>query len=740
VAEALPCPGLYRLKLTRTYLGGPEPKRVTDFQYRATGEGFEGLIDSLESQPGNSLLRTRHIVLSLAAVDPAAEAELVGLNEAVSGQQLPERYYPLTGCSPRYDPNTYLQIPVLLRRAPAYRFNERLEAFLLPLPATEQSRRRIENEGVELLNRLEGEPVAATEFSEANIYPLVLRELMSSEQGYKTYLNYKAGPVNYAVGPSDGSKITVEPVGVVHTPYFGTEVLYRWPYMIARLEPAPGQWLKDERGHHDGCPHVKLKVVGLYEVERLDMGRDPLNELPMETYRPADGLLVRTPQGTPLPEPVKLTPIGVDLGLLTLPPLMLTTLDVARVLYGDDCISAIRVRVAGAAELSEASQRRIEWVAKEIVARTGLRVDVTTGSSPTYREVFIAGLECEEENVDIPPLGYVRLPFVKKNVAITIYRELNRGNLAILGAVLLVAMLSVLTQSAVSVYSRLTELATCRALGWRPVHVVRDVVFGALGLGALAAATGVVLSLGLSRWSGFYQPGARLLLIAGIAVGIYGLGSLIPGLQAQRVAPILAMATGEAGEKRALTLQGRGGGRARAGASVAGLALGAVLGRWRRLLLTLFTLAGATALLQAFLLVTVRLKGILCGSLLGDFIIVEIGPRHLLLAILCLGLAAVAVSQILGLNIAERRSELRLLTALGWPSSGVRLMIAGEGGLLGLVGGLAGSALAVGLLSAYYGITVLSLLPPALALLPVPVVTAFLAALVPALAATTTHW
>jgi len=106
-------------------------------------------------------------------------------------------------------------------------------------------------------------------------------------------------------------------------------------------------------------------------------------------------------------------------GLLTAPPTMVTTLDVARTLFGEDCISAIRVRVRDVVEMSEESQRRIEWVAKEIQARTGLRVDITTGSSPAGREVFVAGLPAADRQPAIAPLGYVELPFVKKNVVIT---------------------------------------------------------------------------------------------------------------------------------------------------------------------------------------------------------------------------------------------------------------------------------------------------------------------------------
>ncbi|MGY0203610.1 hypothetical protein ACW7EJ_08640, partial [Acinetobacter soli] len=37
----------------------------------------------------------------------------------------------------------------------------------------------------------------------------------------------------------------------------------------------------------DGWPKVKLNYIGVFDPEKLDMARDPLTDLPMETYFPA---------------------------------------------------------------------------------------------------------------------------------------------------------------------------------------------------------------------------------------------------------------------------------------------------------------------------------------------------------------------------------------------------------------------------------------------------------------------
>jgi len=497
--------------------------------------------------------------------------------------------------------------------------------------------------------------------------------------------------------------------------------------------PLAGPWLDDATPPKPG---VHYEMVGLFDVERLTTLRDPLTELPMETYRPAEGLLTRDAGGTPLSEPVVLHPTGNNRGLLTSPPIMLTNLGAARALYGDDCISAVRVRVQGARDMSEESRRRIEWVAKEIKARTDLRVDVTAGSSPARQEVFVAGLSATTGRDPIDPLGYVELPFVKKNVHVSIVRELNRGNLAILGIVLLVAVLNTLTHATTTVYSRLRDMATCRALGWRPSYVVWDVVAGSMVFGGLAAVVGVGLSFWLAEWSGLYVPYVRLLLIGAIAVGVYGLGSLWPGVGAGRVDPMVALTSGEAGGRTVLTPAGHAP-RVRVGGAVWGLVVGAFLARWRRNCLTLISLGVATALLAVFLLITLRMQGVMCGTLLGDFLILEITPRHVLTAVLCFGLAAVSVAELMSLSIVERRGELGLLLALGWRRSTLHLMIAGEGAVLGGVGGVIGAGLAVWALAFFYGVSPASLLLPAAAVILVPVLTGFVGALLPSLAAGT---
>jgi len=722
--------GIYRVDADRVYLGGPEPLHVSDRHYVGVGRvfsGYGGFALNARMPAGYPLSWREGLILPIVGVDPDAEEQLVGLARATSGHYLSQ-----TESGPEVVEDEYgtrLRIPTLLRETPAYRFRHQLTISRLPLEATPETVRLLGVGGRQWLDQFQAEPIDVCRVTDADVLNGLLEEWFHADQQHKSRfpLDGSIGPLNYRV--ADEGSLTIEPTGWFQQPGVSGEGLLRPGYRVGvDRVPAAGPWV--ETG---GRPVVEPYVLGLFEVDRLDLLRDPLTMLPMETYRPARGLLTADPNGVPLREPVDLTPTGNPQGLLTCPPMLLTTLEAARMLYGDDCISAIRVRVEGARDMSLESRRRIEWVAKEIQARTGLRVDVTAGSSPTQESVYVAGMPPIGDYPAVEPLGYVDLPFVKKNVHITIVNELSRGNVVILGAVLLVAVLYVLTHAAAMVYARLRDMAVCRALGWRPGQVLWDTVSGALIFGGFAALVGVGLSVFLADWGDLYVPWARFVLVGGSAIAVYAAGSLVPGWYAGRVSPMLAMTAGEAGGRTALTPRGIGGShRVRITAGVFGLILGALLARWKRYLLTLVCLIVSTAMLATFLLVTLRLQGIMCGSLLGQFLILEIGPRHLLTAVLCLGLTGVALAEIVGLNVAERQGEFRLLSALGWRPLQLQLMVAAEGAVLGALGGLLSICLACWALGAAYGISPHSLVITSCVILPVPVSTGFIGAMIPA--------
>src|SRR5699024_254204 len=149
--------------------------------------------------------------------------------------------------------------------------------------------------------------------------------------------------------------------------------------------------------------------IGSFAPTLLDISQDPLNELPMETYRPAQAELVLDGSEQPVNPPRPLTPpnntVTANENFLEHPPMMLTTLDAAVDLALDDRpISAIRMKVDGVEDLSEESQAKVEQVAEEIERETGLITDIILGSSPQPTLVHVPAINETEE------LGWVEQP------------------------------------------------------------------------------------------------------------------------------------------------------------------------------------------------------------------------------------------------------------------------------------------------------------------------------------------
>jgi len=644
-----------------------------------------------------------------AAIDPEAEARLVGIDAAIiQGRYLDseDRLRRVTGNGRR------TELPLLVSSHSCMDVRREATFERLPLAIDEHSAALFERAGPDWLDSLHGEVVGSfvydNEQVRTNLYTQLNSNVGNQHPFLCSLLLVQPEPRSYEPGAApDGRapELVVKPLYV--TP--DGSCYYRHRQSTA------------SQGDDASVPILPV-AVGIFDPRRLTLGRDPLTELPMETYRPVKARLVRDAAGKPLSTPPKVYSVDPVHGLLTQPVALLTTIDAARELYGDACISAIRVRIEGSDLSGEAAQRRIEQVAKEIHARTGLQVDVTYGSSPTRTLIYVEGLTRDEAAAaneafaarygfepppppeeDVPPLGCIEEPWVKKNVHISIVRELDRGNLVVLGAVLLVAVLFVLCTTIVSVLARRRELGVLAGLGWRGGSVLGLVVSEPLLAGGVTALAGMGLAVLAASYRGMQLPLHGILATGGLAFVVYGLGAAVPGLWARRTPPFQAMRRGEvAGTPRCAPARGRVRTRPRGRSSLIGLALASVQRRWARNLLSVVGVAVATALLAAFCVVTWRMQGVLYGTLLGDYLAWQVGPQHFALAGLSLAIAALTMADLLSLNVAERRGELAVLQAVGWRPTALRRLVLAEGAALGLIGGLAGCCLSAWALAAFY--------------------------------------
>jgi ABC-type lipoprotein release transport system permease subunit len=448
-------------------------------------------------------------------------------------------------------------------------------------------------------------------------------------------------------------------------------------------------------------------IVGRYDPTKLP-GFSPLSRVPLETYspprlKPAGGRTKRLLHGRPL-LPTQ------NLGdYIQQPPMLLTTLGALSSLtnqrYWSNVsprmrkapIAAIRVRVAGVTGPDRLSIARIKAVAAKIHDETALDVDITAGSSP--HPVLI---DLPEGKFGRPPLT-LKEGWSKKGVSVAFLSALDSKRLGFLVVILLSSAFVVANGAFASVRQRRREIGTLLCLGWSPGEVFRTLLaeLAALGLaaGLIGAGVAVIVAASSTLSLAWWQP----LLVVPLALGL-ALGSgLLPAWQASRLVPLDAVRPAVSGEV--------------AGRPVRHLS-GLALANLRRVpVRSLVAVAGLTVGVTALaLLVAINqaFQGTLVGTLLGGVVSLQVRGLDYLAVGLLIALSALALADVLYVNLRERQAELVTLRSLGWADAELRRLVALEAGMLGLLGSLAGVVLAL-LIGGLVGLPIVTLLLAALA-------------------------
>ncbi|MDQ5826014.1 MAG: FtsX-like permease family protein [Chloroflexota bacterium] len=466
-----------------------------------------------------------------------------------------------------------------------------------------------------------------------------------------------------------------------------------------------------------------FKEVGSYDLDKLPeeiRNPDPLTYVPLGIYQPPLVTLVRDAQGNPLPQgPITLRPTLNPASFIPGPPLALTNIAAARFFRGDNCIDAIRVRVAGIDRYTPENLRKVEQVAEQIIKATGLHVDIVAGSSPQKVLVYIPG----SADGTVPPLGYVEEQWTTLGAAAAITSGIDRASMLMLGATGLSGLLYLISQSLLSMLSRRRELALLQAIGWRNRHVGALIVGEAAVLGLLGGLCAVLLAFLVAQSLGLSAPPTQAALVGLAVFLLYLLASLGPALWIVRQPTIEWLQRGEVvlptgkdlarsqGRWPRLQLNlrrlvaGRHGNTKAGGLNGMGGLLtfaGRNLARRRvRALLAVGNVFIATTLMMLLAAAIAALNGTLNVTLLGQFVGLQVQSYHFIMVGSALAVSILTVADHLAVGVLERRHELALLQAVGWRQGTVRLTILLEGILIGTVGAGAGAifALAVGLAS-----------------------------------------
>ncbi|GLZ62644.1 ABC transporter permease [Micromonospora sp. NBRC 107095] len=380
------------------------------------------------------------------------------------------------------------------------------------------------------------------------------------------------------------------------------------------------------------------------------------------------------------------------LGYPRQPPSLLTSLTAAGELYASVApalaaapLSSVRIRVAGIDRFDAVARERVRMVADEVVRQTGLTVEVVLGGSTVRSPVLLPGGEFGR-----PDLNLVEAR-TRKGVATEIVTAVDRKNILLLGLLLVVCALLVGNAVSTAVRVRRRELAVLACIGWPGWRLSMLVLAETTALGLTAGVFGAGLSVLLGRFAGVQVSGAVTVLCVPLAVLLTAVASALPALRAARTRSAEALHPSVAPARRA------------AAGSLAGLAVANLRRAPAR------TIAGATSLAAGVGAVTLILAALwafndgMVGSLLGEAVSVQVREVDLVAVGGVLLFGVLGVADVLYLNVRERSAEFATLRAVGWPDVALNRLVVYEaigvgalGCVLGVAAGLGSVALLVG--------------------------------------------
>ncbi|MEU8075003.1 FtsX-like permease family protein [Catellatospora citrea] len=715
--------------------------------------GYDGL-----PQATTAVLRLGwSIPFLIAAVDPTTEAALARLDTAVtSGRYFTDSEGPRPYSFPEPLSNppvmAYDGVPILMADRPQLDTTLRLDVQRLDPAAVQLVRADPDQEKVRAaLGAVPGTPVDRRQVTAQQVYPGFV-DRVRDPAAHTGDLIYGDGIFNgspllgafWTIGPArlvpDGDGLRAEAVGQ-DPKIWGTgssmgDTAHAVPMELADLGVRGGIAV-----HHGldrdplvigrtALPDVGLQLVGTFGPGKVDVG-GALSAVPMDTYfnpgvTGADAASRQALGGATLRPNANLA------GLLSQPPLMLTTMESVPLLLGDRDfntqpsypeyqlrpeapISAIRVRLAGDLGIDPVSREKVRLAAARIAERTGLQVDITLGSSPTAVSVAYP-----EGRYGRPALT-VAQPWVRKGVAVVLIEAIDRKSLLLSGLVLTVCGLAVLNATSAAMRSRRPELAILSCVGWPRRKILALLLCEASGSGLVAGAFGTALAVTGITLFGMPTDWRHALLAVPAALALTLLATLWPAWRATRADPAAAV-------RPAVALSLR---RSRAPRRISTLALANLARTPGRTLLGAAGIAIGVSALTVLLAITFAFHGAVTGTLLGEAISLQARTVDYLAVAITVVLGVVTVADLVYLNIQDRSAELALFRAVGWPERLLHRLVTIEAVGIGVLGGTAGAALGLGGAAWFVGQVTAPLLWCALAALLTGVAVSGLSVLVP---------
>ena len=607
----------------------------------------------------------------IAAVNPAAEAKLDGLNKAVvSGRYLTEHE---SGSGPL--------LPVLASSASGMSEYAQTTVQQLAAPAAKPDMNAAWESGHA---SAPGRAVATVRTTAQQAYNAVLKGPARASEG-----NYSGTPVAgyWSVGPVDYQRTpagALAPRQVVNRP----SVWDTGSLASVAMDDENSQYrtVTSHVTSNGYLPAALIKITGVFDQARI-RSFAPLSRVPLGAYRPVTAAPA-TPASRRALHGGNLLPSQNLGGLVSQPVNLITTLSALPKLENSliykgvsaaDPISVIRVRVAGVTGAGALSRERVNAVAQQIAQRTGLDVDVVAGSSPS------------PVTIDLPAGRFGQPPltlsenWVKKGVAVAILNAVDKASLALFTLILVVCVLFVGNAATAAVRGRRRELGVLAAVGWRRSRLFATALGELAGIGLVAGLLAAAIAVPVSASLGLNASPGRALVAVPVAIAVAVVAGLAPAWLAARADPVSSVRPPVVAADRAHQPRG-----------ITSLAVLNVARTPGRTLIGVVSLAVGIAALTLLAAVTVAFRGVVVGSLLGNAVAVQVRGVDYVAAGATVALGVLAVADVVFLNITERAAELATMRSFGWHDSTLARLVITEGTIIGLVGSLAGAGLGLG--------------------------------------------
>ncbi len=609
----------------------------------------------------------------IAAVDPAAEAKLDGLNHAViSGHYLSEN---ARDGAPSGTETTF---PVLASSASGMDEYAVTQLATLAAPASAPS---MTTAWMTQHVAAPGQVAATVTTTAQQAYQQLLRTMAAHSGGRVGIEAY------WTVGPTSYRRTASGPLvaQLVHNPL---SVWYTGGFSDVSMDDADNQYRKV--AVHAPASNAFTgtiatpQLAGIFNPAKIK-SFDPLSQVPLGAYQPT----VAAPAS-----PASRSALhGGDLlpnqnlgGYVGQPVDLITTLAALPALwntgyYGNkldenDPISVIRIRVAGVTGPNSVSLARIKEVAQQIEQRTHLDVDVVAGSSPSPTAIDLPAGKFGQPQLTLTEA------WVKKGVALAILTAIDKNSLVLFILILVVCVLFVANSASVAIRGRRRELGVLACLGWTRPRLFATVLGELAAIGLTAGVLGAAAALPLSSALGLHASPGRAALAVPIAVAIAVLAGLVPAWLAASAEPVASV--------RPPVLAIR---RAHHPAGITGLAVANVLRTPGRAFVGAVSLAIGVAALTMLAAVSFAFRGVLVGSLLGDAVAVQVRGVDYVAVIATVALGVLAVADVIFLNIRDRAAELATIRNFGWREAALQRLVITEGAIIGLAGSIVGAAL-----------------------------------------------